>query len=180
LPATVLAALAISPNGVTLSVVGYESPGSPGYIDNLRREAKRLGVAGRVEWVGTLNRDELLAHSRRFDVGLALVPDVTRDVNLQRMVGASGKAFDYIASGLAVLVSDQAGWRETFVNPGYGLSCNPGDPRSIASSLKWFLQHPEETQVMGERGRQRILSEWNYEQQFAPVMKVLTGSDGLQ
>lgn len=181
LPATVLAALATLPHGVTLSVVGYESPGSPGYVDSLRREAERLGVAARVEWVGTLaTRDEVLAHSRRFDVGLALMPSVTRDVNLQWMVGASGKAFDYIASGLAVLVSDQVGWREMFVDPGYGLPCSPEDPSSIASSLKWFLQHPEETLVMGERGRQRILSEWNYEQQFAPVMKVLAGDEEVQ
>jgi hypothetical protein len=28
---------------------------------------------------------------------------------------------------------------------------------------------------MGERGRQRILSEWNYEHQFRPVKDQLTG-----
>jgi glycosyltransferase involved in cell wall biosynthesis len=180
LPATVLAALATLPDTVTLSVVGYESPGSPGYLNSLKHEAFRLGVAPRVEWVGTLrSREELLAHCRRCDVGLALMPSATHDGNLRAMVGASGKVFDYIASGLAVLVSDQTAWRETFVEPGYGLFCNPDDVSSIASRLEWFLEHPDETLLMGERGRQRVLSGWNYEQEFAPVMKVLTGEHGM-
>jgi hypothetical protein len=28
---------------------------------------------------------------------------------------------------------------------------------------------------MGEAGRQRILSEWNYEHQFRPVLEILEG-----
>jgi hypothetical protein len=28
---------------------------------------------------------------------------------------------------------------------------------------------------MGERGRQRILEEWNYERQFSPVLERLEG-----
>jgi hypothetical protein len=71
------------------------------------------------------------------------------------------------ASGLGLLF----GSNEMYVLPGYGLSCNPNDADSIATQLRWFLEHPVETREMGGRGRQRILSEWSYERQFNPVKK---------
>ena len=89
------------------------------------------------------------------------------------MAGASNKPFDYLACGLALLVSDLPDWRKMFVEPGYGLACNPNDTDSIAAQLRWFLKHPAETREMGERGRQRILTEWNYERQFAAVVEVI-------
>jgi hypothetical protein len=40
-------------------------------------------------------------------------------------------------------------------------------------ALRWFSEQPKETRKMGEQGRQRILTEWNYEVQFAPVLDIL-------
>jgi spore maturation protein CgeB len=89
------------------------------------------------------------------------------------MPGASNKPFDYLASGLALLVSDEPGWCEMFVEPGYGVACRPHDSQSVASSLRWLLNHPADVRAMGERGRQRIAATWNYETQFAPVRQWL-------
>jgi len=70
-----------------------------------------------------------------------------------------------------LLVFDLPGWRENFVAPSYALACRSSDAESIARSLRWFMEHPEETRKMGERGRQRILTGWNYETQFQKVQK---------
>ena len=78
-----------------------------------------------------------------------------------------------MACGLALLVSDLQPWRKMYVEPGYGIACDPGSAVSIAKALQYFLEHPLETSAMGERGRQKILSEWNYEKQFEPVLKIL-------
>jgi glycosyltransferase involved in cell wall biosynthesis len=112
---------------------------------------------------------QLLVTSREADVGLVLMPVASEDESLQWMPGASNKPFDYLASGLALLVSDQAGWRNVFVEPGYGVACEAHDPHSVASALRWFVDHPTEMRLMGERGRQRVVAEWNYETQFARV-----------
>jgi glycosyltransferase involved in cell wall biosynthesis len=64
-----------------------------------------------------------------------------------------------------------------YVDPGYGLACDPEEPESIAQALNWFLEHPEKMRNMGEKGRKRILEEWNYESQFDPVFKHLIGND---
>ena len=121
-------------------------------------------------------RADLLEQSSRCDVGLALMPLTSDDVNLRTMAGASNKPFDYLARGLALLVSDLAEWKALFVDPGYGLACNPEDPESIGQALRWFVEHPTEVRRMGERGRVKVEREWNYETQFAPVLRRLTAS----
>jgi glycosyltransferase involved in cell wall biosynthesis len=90
------------------------------------------------------------------------------------MAGASNKPFDYLAQGLAVLVSDLSEWRELYVEPGYGLACDPRDPDGIAGAIRSLIASPERLRAMGEAGRQRVLDEWNYERQFAPVLAALT------
>lgn len=176
LPSTVLEALARLPEQVTLRVIGYETAGSSGYVRQLQEMACRLGIAGRVEFARALPRSELLTSCRQCDIGLALMPTQTSDLNLRLMVGASNKPFDYLACGLALLVSDLPDWRATYVTPGYGLACVPEDPASIAGALRWFLDHPQERLVMGSQGRQRVLQEWNYERQFGPVLVHLNGT----
>lgn len=177
LPLTVLEALAGLPHSVNLRIVGYETAGHSGYLQSLKQAARLLGIDGRVQILGALpKRAELLEWCSESDIGLALLPRSKNghcDINLETMTGASNKAFDYLARGLPLIVSDLPDWQELYVKPGYALACTPEDPHSIAQVLKWFLEHPIELRQMGERGRQRILADWNYETQFRPVAKVL-------
>ena len=177
LPLTVLDALTQLPDSVTLDVVGYVPAGAPEYLRHLQAHAAKRGVAHRLRVIGTVpTRQDLFQHARRCDVGLALMPTTSDDPNLRTMAGASNKPFDYLACGLALLVSDLPDWRTLYVDPGYGRVCRPDDPDSLAAALCWFLEHPAETRAMGERGRQRILAEWHYERQFAPVLERLTAA----
>jgi glycosyltransferase involved in cell wall biosynthesis len=130
IPLSVLQALAVLPPSVKLRVTGYETIGHGGYSKALEQEARRLGIADRVEVRGPVSRCELLATTQG-DVGLALMPRRPDDVNFRHMAGASNKAFDYLACGLALLVSDLPDWRAFYAQPGYGLACDPEDPASI-------------------------------------------------
>ncbi len=176
LPLNVLRAMASLPNDVYLKVIGYETLGSRGYRDSLLEEARHLGIARRVEFIDAMARRELLEQCSTSDVGLAFIPYRADDLNNLHMLGASNKPFDYLACGLALLVSDLPEWRKAYVEPGYGLACNPEEPESIAATLRWFHTHREEMRVMGEQGRQRICNEWNYERQFNKVFKALQSS----
>jgi glycosyltransferase involved in cell wall biosynthesis len=175
-PITIIEALALLPEDVSLTVVGYETIGSQGYTQALLARAEHLGVRERVHCLGPISRFDLMKTCASCHVGLALIPLINDDANLQAMTGASNKPFDYLACGLAVLVSDLPDWREMFVEPGYGLSCNPGEPVTIAAALRWFYEHPGDRMLMGEQGRKRILAEWNYETQFQPVLQELATS----
>ena len=173
LPLTILEAMAKFGDRVKLGIIGYETIGSNNHIGQLQAQAKKLGILEQVEFLGAMPRQEVLKRSQEYDLGLAFMPNNSNDINMEFMVGASNKAFDYLSCGLALLVSDLPDWHQTYVSPGYGLACNPEDVKSIAAALAWYLEHPAQMRQMGELGRQRIATEWNYEQQFAPVKQAL-------
>ena len=174
LPSAVLDALALLPGKVRLTIIGYATIGYPNYPAELRHRADALGLGARVRFLGSLpTRQELLAHCRNSHLGLALMPRAGADDNERTMAGASNKAFDYLAAGIPVLLSDLPAWRRMFGDAGYGRACDPDDPRSIAAAVAELVRDPIGTQQAGESGRQRILDEWNYERQFEPVLAQL-------
>ena len=98
-----LLALAGLPQSVKLRVIGYETASTTGYMDVLRENARDLGILERVELGGPISRFELIGQRRKSDIGLALMPMKSDDINLSAMTGASNKAFDYLACGLALV-----------------------------------------------------------------------------
>ena len=179
-PKTIIQAMAFLKDRVELTVIGYETVGYPGYMKQIFEFAEEKKISGNINWVGVLPRKSVLPKSADSSIGLSLMPIESDDINLRHMVGASNKPFDYMASGLALLVSDLTDWKEMYVRPGYGLACNPGDPQSIMGALQWFLEHPEKTRAMGEAGRNKILTDYNYEKQFSPVLELLENRMGLE
>jgi glycosyltransferase involved in cell wall biosynthesis len=174
LPLAVIDALGLLPDSVCLRIVGYETIGSRGYVAALESHARSLNIQDRVEVLGPVARAELLKITAKSDVGLAFMPMSSSDGNFISMTGASNKAFDYLACGLALVVSELPDWREMFVDPGYALACNPADPSSIAAAIRRLIDDPAGMRAMGESGRQRILAEWNYETAFRPVLARLS------
>lgn len=172
LPLTLLRGIALARGRTELVVVGYETSGSRGYVAEFLEEARRARVAGQVRVVEAVSRFDL----RRFRVGchlgVAFIPHAGQvDRNFSAMVGATNKVFDYMAGVMCPLVSDSPEWLVAFAEPGYALACNPADAESIARLLDWCSSHARECREIGERGRQRLMQEWNYEAQFAPIAR---------
>jgi glycosyltransferase involved in cell wall biosynthesis len=173
LPFAVVDALAMLPHSVCLRVVGYETVGSQGYVAALKDHARSLGVEDRTEFLPAVSRADLFTLTKASDIGLAMMPVQSSNGNFKAMTGASNKAFDYMACGLPVIVSDLPDWREMFVEPGYALECNPANPESIAAVIRRLIENPGLMRAMGESGRLKILADWNYEKVFGPVLEHL-------
>jgi glycosyltransferase involved in cell wall biosynthesis len=175
LPSAVVEAVRRFHGRIRLRIGGYEAPEVRNYVSHLVDSGRGPNGESLVEYVGLAPLlGSLLAQATRAHVGLALMPRTTNDLNMRNMVGASNKPFDYMAAGLALLVSDQLDWEQMFIAPGLARSCDPTDPVSIAAALSWFLDHPKERRRMAARGREKIEAEWNYDTAFAPVMAELS------
>ena len=176
LPPTLIPAIAKLSGLIRLTVVGYETNGFEGYINKLRASAREFGVEDSIEFLPPRPRRELWPIMRQHDVGLALMPPRSDNFNLLHLIGASNKVFDYMACGLALLVNDSPEWRNMYVDSGFGLACDPGSSESIAMALRTFLHSQDLIRSMGDQGRKKILSDWNYETQFSPVLERVKGS----
>jgi glycosyltransferase involved in cell wall biosynthesis len=173
LPPTVIHAMSRLDDRITLAIASYETAGSRGYGAHLEALARELGIAHRVRALGTIPERELGMICAHSDVGLALMPGVSRDENMRHMTGASNKVFEYLSYGVTPLVTDLPDWRAMFVNDGYALACDPTDVESIAGVLRWAAAHRPRLRTMAERGHRRLMADWNYESQFEPVMRLM-------
>lgn len=170
LPPELVIAASRFKGAVRIRIAGYEAPGSAGYVRDLMDLAESHGDGALVEFLGTINRKSLLPVASKAHVGVSFMPKAPDDINLEHMVGASNKPFDYMACGLPLLVTNLPEWISTFVAPGYGRACDPNDVDSIASELRWYLDHPAERQEMGQRCVQQIKEAWNYDLMFSMVV----------
>jgi glycosyltransferase involved in cell wall biosynthesis len=157
-----------------LRIAGYEAPSARGYIRHLCGRDNSEVADAAIQYIGALPRVDLLAEAARAHVGLSLMPFNSGDLNMSHMAGASNKPFDYMAAGLALLVSDLPDWIRIFVEPGFGLACNPSDADSLLAALNWFIDHPEGRREMAARAQNKIEAEWNYDTLFAPILDVLS------
>jgi glycosyltransferase involved in cell wall biosynthesis len=171
LPVELIIAASRLNGAVRVRVAGRETLGSVGYIAKLQALAAKCGTPDIIEFLGTMPfRQDLLWGASRAHVGLSMMPKVSKDINMQHMVGASNKPFDYMACGLPLIVTDLPDWVAAFVDPGYALACDPDDARSIEAALRWYLEHPNERRQMGQKCQNKIVQGWNYETMFADVM----------
>ena len=169
-PFTYIHSLVLEPR-IELTLIGYETNGSRGFSEQFQKIARELYVDGRVKIRGQIPRHEVFQSLRDADVAIATLPLGSADMNFIGMLGASNKSFDGLSCGIPMLISDLSDWVETFVGHGVAKACDPSDASSIASALGWFADNPQETKEMGRKGRSMIDECWNYEYQFASVLK---------
>jgi glycosyltransferase involved in cell wall biosynthesis len=173
LPLTAVEAVARADLPLTLDVAGYETVGSRGYLAAVAAHAAQLGAGDRVRLLGTVSEDELGVICEQCDIGLALMPMTSPDENMRHMAGASNKAFEYLSFGVAPLVSHLPDWTQTFVEPGYALACDPSRAESIAAVFEWAALNRAGVREVATRGWERLVQDWNYETQFAPVLDAI-------
>jgi glycosyltransferase involved in cell wall biosynthesis len=72
------------------------------------------------------------------------------------------KLFEYMAAGIPVIASDFPLWRDIVNKASCGILVNPRDTASIAAAILWVFQHPQEAQLMGQRGWNAIRTKYNW------------------
>ena len=144
-----------------LKIAGASHP------ESLWSEISGSAKPARVEFLGWMDRGqvaELLASAR---AGLVLFHAAPNHVNAQ-----PNKLFEYMSAGLPLIASDFPMWRELVDDFKCGLLVNPKDPRAICEAMKWILDHPQEAEAMGRRGRQAVESRLNWEHEGQQLISV--------
>ena len=173
LPETVALAVRQMAGRARLRIAGYEAPGARGYVKHLLGGDGGVKSDAIVEYIGILPRANLLAEAAHAHIGIALMPGQSGNLNMRFMTGASNKPFDYMAAGLALLVSDLPDWTRMFVESGFARAVDPTSTASLTAALEWFATHSDERLEMAARARAKIEADWNYDTAFAPLLEAL-------
>lgn len=122
------------------------------FRDPVQRLARELGVDAFVEFTGPLYGGELVDRIASGDIGLVTLRN-TRHGAMSTAV----KTMEYMAFALPVVQYDLLEGRRTA--EGASLYAEPDDPVDLAEKVLWLADHPEERRELGQRGRERIVSE---------------------
>lgn len=174
LPLSVLDALKMLDSRVELVFAGYTAGLSYNYGEWYLGEAKKRGLENRVKYLGPIvDRMSLLKECCKATIGLAFMPKDSDDVNMRHMTGASNKPFDYLACGLNLIVSDLPDWIDFYVKPGFAVSCNPENEKSISQAFCQISDKQSGDNQKNSEVNNCLVSKWNYEKQFENVLKVV-------
>ena len=125
--------------------------------EKLREEMSERSGWGRVTEHGWADRPTVATLLGQVRAGLVLYLPSPNHVAAQ-----PNKLFEYMSAGLPVIASDFPLWRQIVDGAGCGLVVDPEDPQAIAAAMQWMLDHPEEAQAMGQRGRDAVQSTYNW------------------
>lgn len=134
-----------------------------------QREAEARAMPGwsRVHYLGEVGRTEVVAALRDARCGIVLDHPITNYVDAY-----STKMFEYMACGIPVICSNFPLWDEIVEQTGCGVTVDPFDIDAAASALTTYNTDPALAAEVGERGRQAILTTYNWGNEFARLTEL--------
>lgn len=117
-------------------------------MDEMRQLAATLGIADRIHMLG-LRSDipKLISISEA-----VILPSVQE--------GRPRSVLEAMSIGVPVVATDIRGVRD-MIDENCGLLVPVLDPDALAKALNWIVDHPQEAQAMGQRGREKVLAEYD-------------------
>lgn len=141
---------AVGINGTWQLLVAAGGPAQP----ELEALAERLGISGRVAWLGALPLEERAGLWSRADCAVDSWSETDAPVGRQGIA-----ALQAMAAGRPV-VATRTDTMTEFVGD-TGLLVDPGDPAPMASALQRLLDDTELRQSLGAAARQRVMERYS-------------------
>jgi glycosyltransferase involved in cell wall biosynthesis len=131
-------------------------------LDAMRRLARRLGLAERVDFRGWLGAEQLAAELAR--AAVVAVPSLWPEP-----FGLIG--IEALAAGRPVVGSATGGMRDWLHDGRTGLAVRPGDPAALARALSGLLADPARRRELGAAGRELVAARFSPARHVAALLK---------
>lgn len=150
-----LAALARLPEGVHWRLVHV---GGGPLRDALRKQAEDLGIAGRIDWKGSLPQGDVIAEYRAADL-FVLACRVGRDGDRD---GLPNVLMEAQSQGLACIATRVSAVPELIVDGETGVLVPPEDPGALADAVAALAAMPERRLFLGRSGETRVRTAFSF------------------
>ncbi|MBN3035784.1 MAG: glycosyltransferase [Bacteroidales bacterium] len=111
-----------------------------------------------VRHFGKVRHDLVFPYIIRADAGVALLHPVKN-----YLTSLPVKAFEYLACGKPMIMSDFPYWKEFFA--GCALFTDPREPSGIGICIRQLMASPETAKALGSEGLDRIHTGWSWEKE---------------
>lgn len=129
---------------------------------------KELNVVERVDFIGCVHPSEM--PQLLVDAQIAAL---ARPASLQNTYGFPTKMGEYLLSGNPVCVTAVGDIPRFLTHQQTAMLSPCGDYEAFAKNLLWCLEHPEEAKLMGLRGREVALQNFNYLTESKKILDVI-------
>lgn len=123
---------------------------------DLNEELKSSPGWRNVDYKGIVGRGGIREVLSKAQAGLVLLYPVPNHLE-----ALPNKMFEYMAAGLPVISSDFPIFHE-LIGEECCLFVDPMNVDQIVAAIQWIFDHPEEALKMGQRGRDLVLSKYNW------------------
>jgi glycosyltransferase involved in cell wall biosynthesis len=114
--------------------------GSGDVIDRLKSMSGELNISDRVKFIPVLKWDEMIRYTKSADAGLSL----DKNTNPNYLCSLPNKLFDYISSGIPLIVSDLPEVSAIVREAGCGLIIESVTPENISGAITRLKDDPKE------------------------------------
>lgn len=113
-----------------------------------------------VNWISKEELDDILVNSMAGIVLLDYDPICCYE---EGQLG-SNKIFEYMMAGIPVICTNFRLWKELIIDKYHcGIAINPKDVKALKEAIIFIYENRDEAVRMGERGKEAILNEFNWE-----------------
>lgn len=137
---------------VRLIAAGWMGPEHKPYLESLRRKIDQAGFGADFEYLGEIDRAEKF----RF---LGSLDALSVPVSYRAPKGLY--ALESMARGTPVVQPRLGIFPELIEATGGGLLHEPGDAADLAAKLEHLLDHPDEAQALGRKGREAVIERFH-------------------
>jgi colanic acid/amylovoran biosynthesis glycosyltransferase len=140
-------------------------------LGELERLVDRLGLGGRVRFLGARREDEVIEHLDASD--LFVLPSIISQDG--QMEGLPNVLIEARACGLPVVTTRLSGIPELVEDGRSGLLVPPGDVRRLAGALRRLAQDPALAAQLGAAGRAVVEADFDVHRSAERLVELFTG-----
>jgi len=148
-----------------LIIAGSEDNRS--YAAQLKAQIKEADLIGRVKFVDKMPQEELAR--LMCEACVLVLPSYSE--GLPRVI------YEAMAAGLPVIGTAVSGIPDVVHDGATGFLVAPGDENQLAERMRWILEHPNEAQEMGHRGRAVAAQAFSTDAFVAAYHRVFEGNE---
>jgi glycosyltransferase involved in cell wall biosynthesis len=119
-------------------------------------ECRRLEGWKYTDYLGRVSVNEVYSYMKSSDLGMCTLHPAANYV-----VSWPTKAFEYMACGLPMIISDFPYWKSVFKDG--ATYVNPQDPNEIAENIKFYMENPDLISEIGNKNRKLIERVYSWE-----------------